>query len=283
LVSGRTRTLGLIVSEITNPFFPEIIQAFEDVALEHNYEIQVASTIHDSKQMKLSVRRMIERRVEGVAVITFGSEESILQDLQLRNMPLVFVDVGPRLPQVSNIRVDYKSGLRQAVQHLAALRHTEIGFISGPLELKSAEARHEAFVACSNEIALQVRPEFLLHGDHTMEGAIKAVKPLLRESNRPTALVCSNDMTAIGVMREAYECGLRVPHDLSVIGFDDIKLTQFVIPALTTVQMSQDQLAKLAFQALLNEIQTENPSANGSEYPLETRLVIRDSTGPANL
>jgi LacI family transcriptional regulator len=96
LVSGRTRIFGLIVSEIRNPFFPEIIQSFEDVAVQHNYEILLTSTVHDRKRMEMSVRRMIERRVEGVAVLTFGMEESLLEDLRFRKVPLVFVDVGTR-------------------------------------------------------------------------------------------------------------------------------------------------------------------------------------------
>ena len=133
LVSGKTRIFGLIVSEITNPFFPEIVQSFEDIAVQHNYEILLTSTIHDPKRMEISVRRMIERRVEGVAVLTFGMEESLLEGLRFRKVPLVFVDVAPRSPGMSNIRINYLQGIRQAVQHLAALRHTRIAFVTGPL------------------------------------------------------------------------------------------------------------------------------------------------------
>ncbi|MGC1129946.1 MAG: LacI family DNA-binding transcriptional regulator, partial [Candidatus Acidiferrales bacterium] len=102
LVSGRSRTFGLIVSEITNPFFPEIVQEFEDIAVQHNYEILTSSTVHDPKRMALAVRRMIERRVDGVAIVTFGMEEALLEDLKSRNVPLVFIDVGPPLPRISN-------------------------------------------------------------------------------------------------------------------------------------------------------------------------------------
>ena len=130
LVSGRTRIFGLIVSEITNPFFPEIVQSFEDIAVQHNYEILLTSTIHDPKRMEASVRRMIERRVEGVAILTFGMEESLLEGLKFRKVPLVFVDVGPSLPRISNIKINYRRGIRQAVQHLAALRHERIAFIT---------------------------------------------------------------------------------------------------------------------------------------------------------
>src|SRR6267142_1976167 len=145
LVSGRSRIFGLIVSEITNPFFPEIVQTFENLAVENNYEILLTSTVHDPKRMESSVRRMIERRVDGVAILTFGMEESLLEHLRFRKVPLVFVDVGPDEPRVANIRIDYQNGIREAIQHLAALNHTRIAFIAGPPRLKSALARKDAF------------------------------------------------------------------------------------------------------------------------------------------
>lgn len=281
LVSGRSRIFGLIVSEITNPFFPEIIQGFEDIAVQNNYEILTTSTVHDPKRIALSVRRMIERRVEGVAIVTFGMEEALFDDLKTRKIPLVFIDVGPPLPRISNIRIDYQHGIREAVQHLAALSHERIAFISGPLILKSAMARQRAFVESMEEIGLAVDPNHLIEGDHTMEGGIKALKKILQFPKRPTAVICSNDMTAIGVMRESYEEGVHIPRDLSLIGFDDIRLAQFMIPPLTSIKMSQTEIARMAFNALLYEVQRDIPSPNGSEYVLRTSLVLRDSTAMA--
>lgn len=278
LVMGRSRIFGLIVSEITNPFFPEIVQTFENLAVENNYEILLTSTVHDPKRMEAAVRRMIERRVDGVAILTFGMEESLLEHLRYRKVPLVFVDVGPGVPGIANIRINYLSGIRQAVQHLAALRHTRIAFISGPAELKSAIARREAFRLSMTEIGLS--SDLIVVGNHQMEGGIQALSELHACKDRPTAVMCSNDMTAIGVMRQAYEQSIRVPEDLSVIGFDDIRLSEFTIPPLTTVQMSQHELAKIAFQALLKEI--EEPDATESrQYELVTNLVLRRSTALA--
>jgi LacI family transcriptional regulator len=281
LVSGRSRIFGLIVSEITNPFFPEIVQSFEDVAVQHNYEILTSSTVNDPKRMALSVRRMIERRVEGVAVLTFGMEEALLADLKSRNVPLVFIDVGPPLPRISNIRIDYLHGIRQAVQHLAALRHERIAFISGPVVLKSAVARQRAFLESMDEIGLRVDLNSVIEGNHTMEGGISSMRQLLSLPKQPTGVICSNDMTAIGVMRESYDEGIQIPRDLSVVGFDDIRFAQFVIPRLTTVKMSQTEIARLAFNALLTDVQRAAPSPDGSEYILRTSLVLRDSTAIA--
>src|SRR6202011_849162 len=197
-----------------NPFFPEIVHVFEETALQHNYEVLLTSTVHDTERMKTSVRRMLEHRVEGVAVMTFGMEDSLLHDLKLRKVPLVFVDVGPQRPHVSNIRIEYLLGIRQAVQHLAALRHEHIAFITGPLRLKSATARREAFVQSMNEIGISVDPQLIVEGNHTLEGGEAAFEKLARLRSRPTAVLCSNDMTAMGVMHKSYAEKIAVPHDL---------------------------------------------------------------------
>lgn len=281
LVSGRSRTFGLIVSEITNPFFPEIVQVFEDTAVQHGYEIMLTSTIHDPKRMELSVRRMVERRVEGVAIMTFGMEEAVLDHLTNRNVPLVFVDVGPSRPRVSNIRIDYLRGIRQAVQHLAAMRHKRIAFIAGPSEIKSALARRSAFIQSMQEIGLEVDRHLIVEGDHTVEGGVRASETLLDLKHRPTAILCSNDLTALGVMRKAFELSISIPTDLSVVGFDDIRLAQFVVPPLTTIQMSQSELARIAFSALMADVKRETPAPHGTEYELETNLVLRNSTALA--
>jgi DNA-binding LacI/PurR family transcriptional regulator len=279
LVSGRSRIFGLIISEITNPFFPEIVQVFETIAVQNRYEILLTSTGNDPKRMESAVRRMIERRVEGVAIMTFGMEEVLLEDLKLRKVPLVFVDVGPPRPRVSNIRIDYLNGIRQAVQHLAALRHEKIAFITGPSRLKSAMARKHAFLRSMQEIGLETDAELVVEGDHTVEGGMAAFTRLLAGTVRPTAVLCSNDMTAIGVMRKSHDAGISIPRDLSVIGFDDIRLAQFMLPPLTSVQMSQPELARLAFNALLAEVERETPSPHGTDYSLTTNLVLRESTG----
>lgn len=279
LVSGRSRIFGLIVSEITNPFFPEIVQTFENLAVENNYEILITSTVHDPKRMESSVRRMIERRVDGVAILTFGMEDTLLDHLRFRKVPLVFVDVGPNAPGIVNIRINYLNGIRQAVQHLAALRHSRIAFIAGPSHLKSAVARKAAFKTSMAEIGLA--SHLIVEGNHRMDGGMRALVGFNDLSERPSAVLCSNDMTAIGFMREAYEQDIQIPDDLSVIGFDDIRLAEFTIPPLTTVQMSQTELARIAFHALLSEVQRESPSLERTEYELTTNLVLRRSTALA--
>lgn len=277
LVSGRSRLLGLIISEITNPFFPELIQGFEDAAVEHGYEILIGSTNYDPERMKGCIRRMVERKAEGVAVMTFGIEEPLLDQLADRHVPLVFVDVGPDRPGISLLRVDYHHGIRQGVQHLAALGHRDIAFVTGPLRLHSAHSRLAAFQRAIQECGIAVDPKWIVEGDHTMEGGIAAAEKLLAGAKLPTAVMCSNDMTAIGVLHKAYRAGLRVPDDLSIIGFDNIHITQMTIPPLTTIQMSCFDLAREAVMAL--RAQVEQTPAPKRDYPIETQLVVRETTG----
>ena len=277
LVSGRSRLLGLIVSEITNPFFPELIQGFEDIAVEHGYEILISSTNYDPRRMSLCIRRMLERRAEGVAVMTFGVEQPLLEQLAERKVPLVFVDVGPERPGISLLRVDYHHGIQQGVQHLAVLGHRDIAFISGPKRLHSAQSRLAAFTSSLEECGIASNPAWLVEGNHTMEGGIEAMDCLLKSGHLPTAVMCSNDMTAIGVLHKLYRAGLRVPDDLSVIGFDDIHIAQVTIPPLTTIQMSCFELARAAVTALRAHV--EEGGEPKRSYKINTHLVVRESTG----
>jgi LacI family transcriptional regulator len=279
LVSGRSRIFGLIVSEITNPFFPELIQGFEDIAVANGYEILVSSTNYDPKRMSHCIRRMLERKVEGVAVMTFGIEEPLLDQLARRKVPLVFIDIGPKRPGISLLKVDYHHGIRQGVQHLAALGHKDISFISGPMKLHSAQSRQTAFSASMRECGIALDPAWIVEGDHTMEGGISAMDRLLSAKKMPTAVMCSNDMTAIGVLHKLYRAGLRVPDDLSVIGFDDIHIAEVTIPPLTTVQMSRFDIARAAVTALRAHVEQTEGSAPKREYNIETELVVRESTG----
>ena len=278
LVSGRSRLFGLLISEITNPFFPELIQGFEDFAIENNYEILIGSTNYDPERMEICIRRMIERNVEGVAVMTFGIEGPLLDQLGSRNIPMVFVDTAPPSENVSILAVDYHHGIREGVQHLAALGHRKMAFISGPMLQRSCQLRKDAFLSSAAEVGVRPAPEWLVEGDHTLEGGMRAIEQILLGKERPTAVMCSNDMTAIGALRVLASKGLRVPDDISVVGFDDIHLAEFVYPPLTTVRMSRNDLARAAFSALRSHVEPTHIHAKKA-WHIQTKLTVRQSTG----
>jgi DNA-binding LacI/PurR family transcriptional regulator len=272
LVSGRSRILGLIVSDITNPFFPELVKGFEDVAIHNGYEILVSSTNYDSARMALCVRRMLERKVEGVAIMTSEMDKHLVDQFAHRNVPMVFLDVGPTGKGISNIVVDYAMGVNEAVDHLLSLGHRRIGFISGPMALKSARIRRSAFLRSVGRYGIH-DDELLVQGsDHTVDGGLEAMTSMLASPGNPTAVLASNDLTAIGMMRAVRRAGLAVPRDISIVGFDDIRLAEFTEPPLTTVRLPRKELAEHAFHALL-------PDAGPQpQYTVETHLVIREST-----
>jgi LacI family transcriptional regulator len=281
LVRGHSRSLGLIVSEITNPFFPEIVQTFAKLGVQHDYEILLSSIDHDPRLLETTARQMIERRVGGVAILTFGDELPLIDALTARNVPVFVVDADSSRPLLKTVQIDYEHGIRQAVQHLAALGHERIAFIGGPRDLKTAIVRRSAVEKCMKEISLEVLPELFVGGDHTIEAGMKALSALAAMPDRPSAVLCSNDMTAIGVMRAAFDLCLNIPQDLSVVGFDDIRLAQFMAPPLTTVQMSQTEIAQLSFSALLDSLEPARHGAGRQVYSMKTNLILRQSTALA--
>jgi len=276
LVSGRSLIFGLIISDITNPFFPEIVRSFEESAIRHGYEVIVANTGYQSERMGACVRRMIERNVDGVAIMTSEIDRHLVDELSRRRLPMVFLDIGRISPLMSDISVNYAQGIHEAVRHLVTLGHRHIGFISGPLSLKSARARQTAFLKCLRGSGISVRQQAVAEGNHKVDGGQSAMERLLSLRQSPTAVLMSNDLTAIGALRAISHAGLRVPEDISVIGFDDIELAQYTQPPLTTVRLSRDEIGCKAFDALYRFAQ--GISTKGQRLRVNTTLVLREST-----
>jgi LacI family transcriptional regulator len=280
LVSGRSRILGIIVENITNPFFPELIQSFEEIAVAHGYEILVSSSNSDPAILTTCVRRMVERKVEGVAVMTFGEEEPVLNELAHRDIPMVLAEFKLEDPKTSTILLGYATGIQAAVNHLSALGHGKIAFLAGPHKLHSAVTRENNFRTAMQAAGLAVQKKWVIECDHTLKGGVAGFGQLQALASRPTAILCSNDMTAIGVLRAAYMEGLRVPQDLSVIGLDDIDFAEFTLPPLTTIRLSRTDLAHAAFEALRQQAEDpKNPNMQ-REFLVSTSLVVRGSTAP---
>jgi LacI family transcriptional regulator len=280
LVSGRSRLLGIIVENITNPFFPELIQSFEEIAVAHGYEILVSSSNSDPAILTNCVRRMLERKVEGVAVLTFGEEEPVLGQLVNRNVPMVLAEFRLEDPKASTILLDYTTGIRAAVDHLVELGHTKIAFLAGPHKLHSAITRENDFRTAMAAANLPIQTKWIIECDHTLKGGVAGYGKLQSLGVRPTAILCSNDMTAIGVLRAAYNEGLRVPDDLSVVGLDDIDFAEFTLPPLTTISLSRADLARAAFEALRQQAEEPNNPKMQREFLVSTSLVVRGSTAP---
>jgi DNA-binding LacI/PurR family transcriptional regulator len=273
LVRGTSTLLGLIVSDVRNPFFPEITAAFQDQALAHEMDAIVLNTNYDAQRTLHSVRRLLGLQVPGVAILTSQIEPSVVDTLANRRVAAVYLDLGRVSDAVSNIVLDYENGIARALEHLTGLGHTRIGYIGGPPKLVSIQRRKQAFVDTVTTLGLD--PSRVIDSDFSVKGGYFACSKLLR-SNPPTAIVAGNDLTAIGVLHRAYDGGLHVPEDLSVVGFDDILFAEYTQPALTTVAVPRSEIGKTAFEALWTML--SDPELKGREYRLGTRLVIRQST-----
>jgi LacI family transcriptional regulator len=206
-------------------------------------------------------------------------ETEPFEDLIHNRVPLVTMDRGHIGEGLSDVAINNKIGMDQALQHLKELRHKKIGYIGGSAGLTISDHRAEAFRRALKRVGLVPRPEFIKVGNYRITGGVAAMTELLSLDDPPTAVLTANDLTAIGGMRAAMKMGVSIPGSLSIIGFDDIEMSDIVHPPLTTLRLPRVELAKVFFDAL--EHLKCNPHAQGEQHSVKTSLVIRESTGPA--
>ncbi|NOT48555.1 MAG: LacI family DNA-binding transcriptional regulator [Acidobacteria bacterium] len=280
LALGRSKMIGLLVSDISNPFFPEIIKSVEAAVFESGYSLILLNTNYETDRAVDYLRRLIQMRVAGVIMMTAEFDEELIKEAKRKKISIVFHDLGVVGAKMSNIILDYAAGIDEAVRHLVSLGHRRIAHIAGAHELYSAVVRQDAFVD-SMKRHLPDEPEPKVYeGDFRFEGGRAAATRMLAESERPTAVVVANDLMALGAMQELKAAGLRVPYDMSIIGFDDISFASLSEPALTTVCSPRVEIGRRAVEALL--LTVERPHQRGVEVRIPTYLIKRDSTAPPN-
>jgi LacI family transcriptional regulator len=276
---GRSNTYGLIIPDITNPFFPEFIRSFESILAETNYNMLVATTESQPRRMQKTIHRMLVSQVEGVALLASEIETVPIESMITNRVPLVTMDrrlVGKGL---SDVRVDSTSGMREAVKHLCKFGHRKIGYIGGSVGPTISDHRLHSFLLAMGSAGLPAETQFLRVGNYRVSGGESAMAELLKLPDHPTAIITANDLTAIGALRVIHQQGLSVPEDVSIVGFDDIEMCNFVYPPLTTLRLSQTEMANTFVTAL--EALANSPQGNGLQYKVETTLVMRGSTGRA--
>lgn len=279
LVSGRSRILGLIVSDITNPFFPELVKSIENAGFERGYDVILSNTDYDPARTSHYVRRLIERQVAGVALMTSELDASLVVELARRHVPVVILDMDAPGVNMSNLCIDYERGIDEAVRHLCALGHERIAFVGGPSRLRSAVRRRAAFSQSFRRCLPDAPPPAFVESDFKFDGGRHAARELLARAPAPTAFVAANDMMALGVLQECRAAGLDVPGDVSIVGFDDVAFASISQPALTTVCLPRGEMGRLAVGALLETV--DHPERRGVERRVQTYLIERGSTGPA--
>jgi DNA-binding LacI/PurR family transcriptional regulator len=275
LAGGKSRSIGVIVSNIDNPFFLDIYKAVEAGAHRAGFELVMANTDYSSERLVTSVRLMIGRRVAGLAAIVSEMDADLIEELSGARIPVVFYDVGAPRRNITNIRVNYRRGMEKLASYLYSLGHRRVGFVGHHATLGPIHERAKVLLDAAGRFEdLQV--ETAADAD-TLEGGRRAARAMVDANPRVTAIVCVNDVMAVGALRELRERGLRVPEDVSVTGFDNVNLAQFCHPALTTVHIPRDQIGQTICDCLL-------PGENAPlehEFVIDPELVLRDSTGPA--
>jgi LacI family transcriptional regulator len=279
LAGGKSRTLGLVVSNLQNPFFLDIFQVLELDARRRGHEVVVANTSYHPRQLVSSVRWMLGHRLAGLALVVSEKEPSLVDELAEVTIPIVFYDVGFPGPNITNIRTDYAKGTQRAVEYLYALGHRQLAFVGHHARLQPLHDRKRSFVEAVERFHGEVSWTTVAASD-SPEGGHQAMRQLVDSGQNPTAVVCVNDFMALGVLRLLRERGLRVPDDVSVIGCDNIRLSEYACPALTTVNVPRSEIAHTISTALLSEPGSQNPT--GTDVVIEPELILRDSTGPAS-
>lgn len=278
LAGGRSRTLGMIVSNLENPFFLDIFRALEADAHRQGYEVVVANTDYLPRRLVSSVHLMMGRRVAALAVIVSEMEPSLMQELVESNLPIVFYDVGTPARNISNIKVNYQKGIQKAAEYLYSLGHRRMAFVGHHTGLEPLLDRKVSFLETMKRYAGEVEYRTVADQDGPAGGE-QATRTLLASGFKPTAVICVNDFMALGVLKALREQGLVVPRDVSVTGYDNISLSQYAYPPLTTVNIPRERIGHLSFEALVTE--HEDGQVQGREFLIDPELVIRESTGPA--
>jgi DNA-binding LacI/PurR family transcriptional regulator len=278
LASGRSNMIGLLVSDIANPFFPELVKSIEAAAFEHGYNVLLFNTDYDADRAANYVRRLIELKVAGVVMMTTELDPLLIDELEREQVQVVFHNLGTVGKHVSNIIVDYAMGIQAAVRYLVSLGHRKIAHIAGPAYFRSAVARRQAFLDAMARYLPREPAPAIFEADFKFEGGQRAAAEIVAAKDRPTAIVVANDMMALGAMNGFHARGLNVPRDISVVGFDDIAFAALSQPPLTTVFSPRQEIGQKAIEALMMTI--EHPGQPGTEIHLSTYLVPRESSGP---
>lgn len=283
LSGKRTYTVGVLVSDIGNPFYADVIKGVEDAGLPEGYNLFLGNTNFDLDRGTTLIHSLIDRRVDGVIILFSRTSEEWLTTLAGHNIPVTVVDRDAALPALESvsIKVDFRPGIRAAVAHLVGLGHRRFAHVSGPLDLHTSLLRRDVFL---EELAAHgIKPSQILceEGDFHIDGGREAARRLFAHKTWPTAIFAANDLMALGVMGEARSRDLRIPQDLSVIGLDDIWPSAHATPPLATVAMPRYQIGFQAMSRLMKHLKNSNSKRKSpQEISLPTQLVLRESTAP---
>jgi DNA-binding LacI/PurR family transcriptional regulator len=285
LVMGQTRTVGVVVTTIADPFAAEVVQGIESTAHDHDYTVILCSSRAEPEREITAVEMLRSKRVDGVIVTSSRIGDLYLEHLERIGVPIVLInnhsEHGGRYTY--SVSVDNQHGGHLATTHLIQLGHRRIAYVSRPSDYRSNQERMAGYRQALAEAGIPFEPALVVPGTGRAGGGERALPVLMGLDEPPTAVFCYNDMTAIGLLRAAREAGLSVPQDLAVVGFDDILLASYVCPPLTTIAQPKAKMGQQAMQMALALMATKDPTAEKfSNIVLKGKLIVRESSKTRN-
>ncbi|ENQ8055606.1 TPA: substrate-binding domain-containing protein [Vibrio parahaemolyticus] len=273
---NRTKTIGMLVTTSTNPFFGEVVKGVERSCYHKGYSLILCNTEGDNERMRQSINTLLQKRVDGLILMCSSLEgERIDVFERYPDIPVVVMDWGPMLFTSDKIQDNSLRGGYLAAKYLIDCGHTEIGCITGPLIKHQAQMRYEGYKRAMNEAGLEFNANWIIESDFECEGGYQAFKKMAERGTLPSSIFVSNDMMAMGVINAANELGIKVPDDLSIIGYDDIHIAKFMSPSLTTIHQPKYRLGQAAVETLVRRLDDKYNEAQVVQ--LEPTLVIRNS------
>ncbi len=279
LKSNTTSTLGMLIPNSSNPYFAEIVRIVEDRCFGAGYTLVLCNTDDEPRRQSVYLQVLAERRIDGLIVVSTGAgdDDSLVTQLHGLRIPTVLVDREIADPACDLVETAHMQGGLLAVRHLLSLGHKRIACIGGPVGVMPSEQRIEGWrIALAEAGATPSTDALLWRGGFTSQGGYEAMHAILRTEQAPSAVFVCNDLMAIGALRAAHESGVHVPDDLSIVGFDDIELSAYTSPPLTTVAQPKERIGALAVDMLLERVGGKRRDAR--KVVLQPELRVRAST-----
>ena len=276
LVNRRTNTIGVVVTTIADPFAGEVVSGIEEFFLARDYSVILAACHSDQDRELRAVHSFHQRRVDGILVMASRVGAMYVPMLSELQVPIVLINSHHASQFVHSVCIDDLNGSRAATGHLVELGHRRIGYIGDRLGFQSDTERNAGYRRTLEEAGLGFDPALTAYGDGSPESGRIAMRQLLSLSEPPTAVFCYNDRESLGAMRAAKECGLSIPHDVSICGFDDLFLSSYTDPPLTTIRQPKREMGLMAGEMLHQLLHGEHPESRCTSGT----LIIRESTAP---
>jgi LacI family transcriptional regulator len=278
LKTGRHNAIGVVVPDITNPFFSMLVRGIEDQARANGFDVILANSDESPTQEEALVQALM-KRVDGLIIAPIIEEDQSILALSKTSVPVVLVDRSVTRTNYDSVLVDNIGGVTMAVDHLVALGHTKIAFISGPLNSTPGRDRHTGYVIATTAHNLDHRGEFVIEGSFREESGDTAMHQLWKLEMRPTAVIVANNLMTIGALKALRALQVEVPAEVSIIGFDDLHFAELLQPPLTVIARGDNDQGSRAAALLFDRIQgTRTRSGQVTTLPVE--LIVRSSTAP---